>query len=217
MAPKITVGYYDARGRAESIRLTLKYAGVDFEDKRYTFDMANRLASDWFKVKPTLGLDFPNVPYLMDGDVKLTQTLAILRYLGRKYHLDGTNETERNRIAMLEQQVVDLINDLAQILFHKKDTATPEDKAAFVKQLETDKLSALDKFLGTAKWSSGSDDHLSYVDFWLYEYLHAVDLSDIAGGVVQKFAHLKGFLARVEALPQLAAYLKELNAKPKMF
>jgi len=26
----------------------------------------------WFSIKPTLGFDFPNLPYLTDGDYKLT-------------------------------------------------------------------------------------------------------------------------------------------------
>ena len=47
------------------------------------------------------------MPYYIDGDVKLTQSLAISRYLARKYGLDGTNEQEKTIIPMLEQQVWD--------------------------------------------------------------------------------------------------------------
>ena len=34
-----------------------------------------------------LGLDFPNLPYLIDGSHKITQSNAILCYLGRKHHM----------------------------------------------------------------------------------------------------------------------------------
>ncbi|OTF70286.1 hypothetical protein BLA29_015486, partial [Euroglyphus maynei] len=44
----------------------------------------------------------------MDGDVKMTQSLAILRYLGHKHKMDGMNEQERVRIAMAEQQTYDM-------------------------------------------------------------------------------------------------------------
>jgi len=79
MAPKVTFAYWNARGvsfprncliiifslffhkRGEVIRLVLKYVGVDFEDKRYEVNLEDKQKSDWFRIKYTLGLDFPNV------------------------------------------------------------------------------------------------------------------------------------------------------------
>lgn len=49
----------------------------------------------WLAVKFSLGLDFPNLPYMVDGDIRLTQSLAILRYLGRKFNLAPSNEAEQ--------------------------------------------------------------------------------------------------------------------------
>jgi len=39
--------------------------------------------SAWLSVKHTLGLDFPNLPYLVDREagVKLTQSMAILKHV----------------------------------------------------------------------------------------------------------------------------------------
>ena len=37
----------------------------------------------------SLQLDFPNLPYLIDGDVRITQSSAILRYIGRQFDLLG--------------------------------------------------------------------------------------------------------------------------------
>jgi glutathione S-transferase len=39
----------------------------------------------WFDVKYNLGMEFPNLPYLFDGDLKISETLAIIRYLANKY------------------------------------------------------------------------------------------------------------------------------------
>ncbi len=36
-------------------------------------------------MKFTLGYDFPNLPYLQDGELKITETHAILRHIARKY------------------------------------------------------------------------------------------------------------------------------------
>ena len=39
----------------------------------------------WFDVKFTLGMDFPNLPYFIDGDLKLSETAAIHRYIADKW------------------------------------------------------------------------------------------------------------------------------------
>jgi glutathione S-transferase len=73
-----TLGYYDTRGLAQPIRLLLKYAGVEFNDKRYEFGPGSTLAEIesirkyWLTDKSNLGLDFPNLPYYIDRDVKVS-------------------------------------------------------------------------------------------------------------------------------------------------
>lgn len=52
-----------------------------------------------------LGLDFPNLPYLKAGDVKLTQSLAILRFLARRHGLFPETEENLQRVDLAEQQV----------------------------------------------------------------------------------------------------------------
>ena len=37
------------------------------------------IAGMWREEKYDLGLPFPNLPYFIDGDIKLTQSLAILK------------------------------------------------------------------------------------------------------------------------------------------
>ena len=53
-------------------------------------------------VKPTLGLEFPNLPYFIDGDFKMTETLAIHHYIADKWCPDllGATPEERARITM---------------------------------------------------------------------------------------------------------------------
>ena len=63
--------------------MLLKYLQVDYEHKEY-LDMES-----WFNVdKPKLGLPFANVPYIIDGDFKLCESVAVLRYLSEKYNAD---------------------------------------------------------------------------------------------------------------------------------
>lgn len=67
---------------------------------------------EWLADKPNLGLAFPNLPYLIDGDVKLTQSLAIMRYLARKAGLFGVpadaTAAQIAQLDLIEQQANDL-------------------------------------------------------------------------------------------------------------
>jgi len=76
MAP--ILGYWKLRGLAQHIRLMLEYLGEEYEDKTYTNGPAPDYfdKSDWKPVKFTLGLDFPNIPYYIDGDLKITHNVA---------------------------------------------------------------------------------------------------------------------------------------------
>ncbi len=84
MDQKVTLGYWGIRGLAQVSRLLLAYTGAVWEDHKY----AQR--EDWFdKDKKELGFSFPNLPYLIDGDFKLTESKAINLYIIRRA---GKNE-----------------------------------------------------------------------------------------------------------------------------
>lgn len=80
MAPTMKLGYWEIRGYAEPIRTLLHYCKVPFEDVRYGFGSGADFPSmnEWFKVKPSMGLDFPNLPYLItDTGCKITQVSSL--------------------------------------------------------------------------------------------------------------------------------------------
>jgi glutathione S-transferase len=57
----------------------MEYLGLNWEDKIY------KSMSSWHTHdSKKLGFDFPNLPYLIDGELKLTETTAILMYLPMK-------------------------------------------------------------------------------------------------------------------------------------
>lgn len=91
--PKIKLVYFNTRGRAESIRYLLAYAGVPYEDVRLTREEWNS------KVKPTI--PFGQLPALYFNGAVITQSTAILRFLAKQFNLAGQDDLERGRADML--------------------------------------------------------------------------------------------------------------------
>ena len=78
----ISLGYWQIRGIAQVARYLLEYLDVDYKDVKYSDREL------WFKKdKNSLGLDFPNLPYLIDNEdnVKLTESDAIKHYICAKW------------------------------------------------------------------------------------------------------------------------------------
>uniref|UniRef100_A0A8C0CXE8 glutathione transferase n=1 Tax=Balaenoptera musculus TaxID=9771 RepID=A0A8C0CXE8_BALMU len=114
----MTLGYWDIRGLAHAIRLLLEYTDSNYEEKKYPMgDAPNYDRSQWLNEKSKLGLDFPNLPYLIDGAHKLTQSNAILRYIARKHNMCGETEEEKIRVDVLENQVMDVRLCMAMICY----------------------------------------------------------------------------------------------------
>ena len=121
---KVVIGYWKIRGLAAPLRMIMIHAGAEFEDKKYavTGEPGNWDTSSWyffffffffllFSSSPTFPsnplfrfkTDKPglveknaltNLPYIVDGDIVITQSNACLTYLGRKYNLNGKTEIE---------------------------------------------------------------------------------------------------------------------------
>jgi len=90
----LTFGYWKYPGKGHPIRLLLEHLKVRYVDKQYDFSKKE----EWFEQdKKALKLSFPNLPYLIDGETKMTESLCILSYLSRKYNtgLGGKTESEK--------------------------------------------------------------------------------------------------------------------------
>ena len=102
------IGYWKIRGLGAPIRLLLQYAAAEYEDVIYECGDAPEFDDKcWTEKKFTMGMPFPNLPYLVDSDFKLTQSLAILRYLGNKLGLAGSSQKESAVIDMVADQLND--------------------------------------------------------------------------------------------------------------
>jgi hypothetical protein len=57
------------------------------------------------------------LPYYIDGDVKITQSHAILRHVARKYKLDGETENEKAVVDMIIEEAIDLRHGIVKITY----------------------------------------------------------------------------------------------------
>uniref|UniRef100_K9IYW7 Glutathione S-transferase n=1 Tax=Desmodus rotundus TaxID=9430 RepID=K9IYW7_DESRO len=197
----MTLGYWDVRGLAHSIRLLLEYTDSNYQEKKYTLgDAPDFDKSQWLSEKFKLGLDFPNLPYLIDGAHKVTQSNAILRYIARKHNLCGETEEEKIRMDILENEIMDIRMYNIRICYSPDfEKLKPE----FLKVLP-EKLKQFSQFLGKRSWFVG--DKLTYVDFLAYDILDVLRMFQPT--CLDEFANLKDFLVRFEGLKKISAYMK---------
>ncbi|XP_064459459.1 glutathione S-transferase Mu 1-like [Ornithodoros turicata] len=208
LADKPVLGYWNVRGIAQPIRYMLEYIGKPYEDKVYNFKEdapPSELRAEWLKDKEALGrgdgaMDFPNLPYYMDGDVKITQSLTIMRYLGRKNGLFAQTNEEETQQDVLEAQVNDLRWHL--IDYCKYDVLGSLRWSNYPDAIEG-QMKLVSDYLGAKKWLLG--DRLTYVDFLLYEALdqHRLFKKDC----LDAFPNLQEYHERFRNLPAIKSYL----------
>eukprot|EP00794_Sanderia_malayensis_P006245 gene6245-6964_t len=215
MAP--TLGYWKIRGLAQPIRLLLGYTKTDFEDKMYEIGDGPEFNTEcWASVKYTLELGFPNLPYYIDGDIKITQSNAILRYIGRKNKLDGETEEEKVRVDIMENQAMDFRNGFVRLCYNPDfDNLVDAYKKNVVKSLQS-----FSDFIGDKKFFAG--DKLTFPDFHMYEMLDQHRVLDAS--ILEPFPKLLAFMKRFEEIPEIAEFMKsekffkgDLNNKQAKF
>ena len=92
---------------------------MEFEDRKLTMEGAPTYdKSCWTDIKDKLGLDFPNLPYFVDGNIKITQSNAILRHIARKNGLCGESVEEKARVDMMADCAMDLRNTIVRLVYN---------------------------------------------------------------------------------------------------
>ncbi|XP_065911824.1 glutathione S-transferase Mu 3-like [Dysidea avara] len=197
------LGYWKIRGLAQPIRLLLAYTGTDYEDVQYEAGgPPDYDRSCWFSVKETLGLPFPNLPYYIDGDIKITQSNAILRYIGEKNKLAGTTEQDRATVLTLENELMDFRNGFVRLCYNQGFNQELRDN--YIKDVKGGKLKRFSAFLADREWNAAGG--ITFVDFVMYELLDQHVTFEPT--ILDEFPNLKAFLKRFEALPVIKSYME---------
>ena len=89
--------YFDMRGRAEAIRLLLHATQTEFEDQRIVS------SDEWAALKPTL--PFGALPIYESQRLRLCQSHAILRHLGRQLSSADQDEGNAAELAIAQEAI----------------------------------------------------------------------------------------------------------------
>ena len=161
-----TLGYWDVRGKGAQVHYLLNYCAVDYNQKIYKRGPAPEFSkSAWLKHRDEVELQFPNLPYLIDGEVKLTESKSIMKYIAKKYdeRLLGRTPEEMAKADMVSR-VHDSLYD--RIGKHFKDGNSDE----FNLEIEVVGQILASYFSKNCKeFAAGSN--LTFVDFSMFELL----------------------------------------------
>eukprot|EP01065_Artemidia_motanka_P046140 TRINITY_DN6924_c0_g1_i1.p2 TRINITY_DN6924_c0_g1~~TRINITY_DN6924_c0_g1_i1.p2 ORF type:complete len:276 (+),score=100.51 TRINITY_DN6924_c0_g1_i1:63-830(+) len=217
--------YWDIRGLAEPCRLCLEYVGADFDDVRidagsveqghtWTVDgkeMKGGYKEYWLQhIKPQVSesVPFVNLPYFIDGDLRLVQSGAILRHIARKYpQLIGPQPA-------LTDVLLDAATDFDSAftgLCYASWSEGGEATQAFLQKTLPAQLSQFDRYAGTTDGpfvDGGSGPTIA--DFKLFELLRKVLL--MSPPALDGYPRLQLFVRTVSELPAVADYIKSGRA-----
>ena len=100
--------------RGNATRYVLAYSGAQWENQMLTMG-----GDEWPALKSGGTIDFPNLPFLIDGDVNVTETVAVQRYVCDKFkpELLGDTPAAKARVSQLYNIFVDKILDFVKLLF----------------------------------------------------------------------------------------------------
>ena len=199
---KPKLGYWRIRGLAQPIRMLLHYTNTPFEDVQYALgDGPEFSRKEWLDVKFDLGLDFPNLPYYIEGDLKLTESSAIIRYIADKNNLLGKDPETRAWVKMLEDIILAWRGENGRAAYNPK---FEELRAQLLKDVETKYIQKFLSILEKRQFLAG--DGVTYVDFMLYEY--SVVAFAMEPSFKEKYPKLVEYTKRIEGLPAIKSYME---------
>ena len=192
---KPLLGYWPIRAsnRGAVNRYLLGWSGIDYEEKRYT-------GEEWAADKANLGMDFPNLPYIKNGDFYITESRVVTAYICDKFATDliGDSPEERARILQTQEVLLEPYWKWFPVIFRSDDREAicTDGMEVFKKQ---------DACLGDKEWLCNGK--VSFVDFILYEQFETATAMSRDDRFATAFPKLKAHHDRVAALPKMAAFL----------
>ena len=204
------LGYWSIKGRAEPIRLMLALFKVDYKE-------VNPKSRKAFKESSKqLGLKFTNLPYLIDGDKKISESTVIPYYIAWKlnktdfFGKPGSEDVEHR---MLMGVLLDMHQVIIEVMFRPDLEVIWEFKKDFM-AAKTEELSG---FLGSKEFFLG---HVTYADLLYFVNYEAGEQLTRALGVpsfFENYANLQALKKRIGELDGIKQYLESDPRAKRIF
>jgi glutathione S-transferase len=184
--------------RSMRVRWMLQELEVPFEATTINLLRGEHTRADYLRINPA-----GKLPTLIDDDVVLTESVAIVLYLGQKYPAKGLVPSDIRERAQLDRWLMFAVTELEQPLWRIARNANlypPE------KRLPRDMDNARDDFTAMI---AVLNEHMTRRPYVMGDKVSAVDFV---------MAHTLDWANEVELLsdtPQLRAYIERMFARPK--
>jgi len=152
-----------------------------------------------------LGIPFPNLPYLIDGDVKLAQSHAILQYLVQAYgpFLKGTSVAHQAEVDTVIGVIYDFRTNFVDLCY---SPTYDKEVGKFQSEYLPSVLRDLSEHLKTKGNIYFTGSKLTLADFIAYEMLDENRI--MTPKAFEAYPNLNQYIQRFEQLPRISSYLK---------
>lgn len=211
----VELGYWKIRGLGAVIRMILEYKEAAYNDVQYDSQDA------WFKKrKPEIREINPlaNLPYLIDGDICVCQTNAVMNYLGQKFELSGDDIQAKIWNAQLLCEIYDVREAMMDLVYPFKNVNRNE--AEFIesagKLLQKPIFSKFESWLEMYGYDYFCSSKPCTCDFHIWEMIDQHELlakKFLKESPLANFPRCKAFYERFRGLPTLQKYFESDSYK----
>jgi len=203
----IKLYYFPMRGRAETARLILAYAGIKYDNVLIS-------AEQWPSMKDKMPMG--QLPVLEVDGKQLCQSASIARYLAREYGLAGKNNWDTARADMLSDGMFDMWVHLNPVYMPKLEgniKLMEENWSKFVQEHLKKFLDRYTRFLNENKTGYFVGDSLTWADIAVAEFISALT-ECFNPTAADGHPELKEFSRKILSLPQLKSYAESRPPTP---
>ncbi|CAH1248709.1 HPGDS [Branchiostoma lanceolatum] len=195
--PAYKLTYFNARGRAEPIRLLFAAAGIKYEDVRIE-------GADWPALKPKTPMG--HLPILEVDGTTLCESTTIARFVAKRAGMVGKDDLEEAKADMIVDGVKEVFRKLLTMFFEKDESKKEELKKDVFENTLPECLRSFGKLANPSGYFVG--DSLSWADVEFYNLMEMVRPS-FPGDLLKDNANLSKVIANVGGNPAIAKWIKE--------